>query len=373
MEDRSGQQIDHYRLLRLLGRGSFGEVYLGENIHRKTHVAIKVLRMHLSKNEFYDFINEARIFRLRHPHIVSVLDFGVERSTDTPFIVMDYVPNGTLRQRHVPGTQVPLATVVEYVKQLADALQYAHDENLIHRDVKPENMLLDANNEILLSDFGIAVVTQSGRTSLASIQNSAGTPIYMAPEQFQGKPSRASDQYALGVIVYEWLSGQRPFNGTMFELIGQHMHVSPPPLPTSISLYSPELEQAVMKALAKDPKSRFASIKEFAVALEEAYKTILAINLAPTIIPKTRTKEQWFDEGETHRKAKRFKEAIVAYTHAIELNANYTNAYYNRGLTYYDLKQYELALADYERALALDPNDSDARVRREQVQQKLKQ
>jgi serine/threonine protein kinase len=342
MEDRSGQQIDHYCLLRLLGRGTFGEVYLGENIHRKTHVAIKLLRMQLNKEEVIDFFNEARIFRLRHPHIVSVLDFGLDRSTETPFIVMDYAPHGTLRQRHTPGKRVSLAMVVEYVKQLAAALQYAHDENLIHLDVKPENMLVGANNDILLSDFGIPIVTHSGHTSFIGGQGVAGTPEYMAPEQFLGKPSCASDQYALGVIVYEWLSGQSLFNGTLDELKGQHIQVPPLPLPTSLPLYSLELEQVVMKALDKDPKRRFATVQEFAVALEEAYKKMLAGNLPPAIIPMT--KEQWLTVGLVHFKAKRYAEAIAAYTCAIELDPNDALAYHNRGETYDDLHQYQLGL-----------------------------
>jgi serine/threonine protein kinase len=371
MEDRSGQQIDHYRLLRLLGRGNFGEVYLGENIHRKTQVAVKVLRMHLSKDVFFDFINEARIFRLRHPHIVSVLDFGVERSTETPFIVMDYAPNGTLRQSHAPGTRVSLAMVVEYAKQLAAALQYAHDENLIHRDVKPENMLVGANNEILLSDFGIAIVTQSMRTSLVEGQGMAGTPTYMAPEQWQGKPSRASDQYALGVIVYEWLSGQRLFTGTLYELMGQHMQVSPPPLSPSIPLYSPELEKAVMKALTKDPKSRFATVQEFAASLEEAYNKTLVVSQTATIHPKT--KEQWLEVGNTYAKAERYKDAIAAYTRAIELDPNYATAYNNRGDTYEDLRQFQQALADYNRAIELKPNDATVYFNRGNVYRKLRQ
>jgi len=124
------------------------------------------------------FRNEARIVaQLEHPHIVHVLDFGVEGKT--PFLVMNYATNGTLRQRHPKGSRLPLATVVLYVKQLADALQYAHDEKVIHRDVKPENMLVGKRQEILLSDFGIAVITQSSRYQ--SAQEMAGTITYMAP------------------------------------------------------------------------------------------------------------------------------------------------------------------------------------------------
>src|SRR3989442_1782119 len=141
MTDRVGQQLGNYQLIRLLGEGGFAEVYLGEHIHLGTSAAIKVLHTQLTSEDVDKFRNEARmIARLVHPHIVRVLEFGVEGKT--PFLVMDYAINGTLRQRHPKGTRVPLAIISDYVKQITDALQFAHDEKLIHRDIKPENMLL---------------------------------------------------------------------------------------------------------------------------------------------------------------------------------------------------------------------------------------
>src|SRR5438094_1187964 len=141
---------------------------------------------------------------------MQVLEFGIEDST--PFLVMDYAPNGTLRQRHPKGTHLTPLIILPYIKQVADALQYAHNEKLIHRDVKPENMLLDRNNQILLSDFGLAMASYS--SSQESPRDVSGTIAYMAPEQTRGKPRPASDQYALGVVTYAWLCGTRPFNGS---------------------------------------------------------------------------------------------------------------------------------------------------------------
>src|SRR5438270_9365796 len=211
MNERVGQQLGNYCLTYLLGKGGFADVYLGEHIYLRTQAAIKVLQMRLVGDDMHGFLNEARtIASLKHPNIVRVLDFGVEG--DTPFLVMDYAPLGTLRQRYPKGTRLSLANIVSYVKQVASALQYAHDRKLIHRDIKPENMLLESVNEILLSDFGIALFVQS--SDYQTTQETAGTVAYMAPEQLQRKPRPASDQYALGIVVYEWLSGDRPFHGS---------------------------------------------------------------------------------------------------------------------------------------------------------------
>ena len=267
MANRVGQQFGNYLLTRLLGHGGFAEVYLAEHIHLNTQAAIKVLHTRLESHDLEQFRIEARtIARLKHPHIVRVLEFGVEDGI--PFLVMDYVPNGSLRQRHPDGIPLSLVTIVPYVKQVADAVQFIHNQKLIHRDIKPQNLLLGSNNEVLLSDFGIALVTQS--SSLQGPQNVAGTVAYMAPEQLQGKPRPASDQYALGIVVYEWLTGIRPFKGSYGEIASQHALVPPPPLHEKVSAISPDVEQVVLKALAKDPRQRFASVQDFANALEQA-------------------------------------------------------------------------------------------------------
>ncbi len=267
MADRVGQQLGNYRLVRLIGHGGFADVYLAEHVYLNTKVAIKILQTRVADNELEAFLKEARtIASLVHPHIVRVTDFGV--ASDTPFLVMDFALNGTLRQRHPKGTQLPLTTIVPYVRQVAEALQYAHDEKFIHRDIKPENMLLGRRNEVLLSDFGIADIAQSSRYQ--GTQESAGTAAYMAPEQIQGKPRPASDQYALGIVVYEWLSGDRPFQGSFTELCAQHIFAPPPSLHKKMPAISPYVEQVVMTALAKDPRQRFKSIQAFANALEQA-------------------------------------------------------------------------------------------------------
>jgi serine/threonine protein kinase len=273
MADHVGQQLGNYQLICLLGQGGFADVYLGEHIYLNTLTAIKLLQTHLVNDDFEAFLNEARtIASLTHPHIVRVLDFGIER--DTPFLVMEYAPNGTLRQHHPKGVPLPLDTIVSYVGQVASALQYAHDRKLIHRDVKPENMLLGPNGTILLSDFGLVLTAQSSRQQ--NTQDAIGTLAYMSPEQLEGKPRPASDQYSLGVIVYEWLTGDRPFQGNFTEVASQHMLVAPPSLREKLPTISPEIERVVLTALAKDPHQRFADVQTFALALEQACRPLLS-------------------------------------------------------------------------------------------------
>jgi serine/threonine protein kinase len=270
MTDHIGQELGHYRLIRKLGSGSFADVYQAEHIYLNTPAAVKLLK-NLASGDMQNFHDEARtIARLVHPHIVRVLDFGVEQSI--PYLVMEYAPNGTLRQRHPRGVQISLPLVVTYVRQIASALQYAHTYRLIHRDVKPENLLLGRNNEILLGDFGAALIT---RTSLMlSTQNIIGTISYMAPEQLQGKPSPASDQYSLGIVAYEWLCGSCPFQGSLAELHHLQLYAHPPSLRAKRPTLSPITEQVVMKALSKKPEQRFATIEAFAEALEQSNRHV---------------------------------------------------------------------------------------------------
>jgi predicted ATPase/serine/threonine protein kinase/DNA-binding CsgD family transcriptional regulator len=265
--EREGQQLGNYQLIRLLGWGNFADVYLGQHVHLQTLAAIKVLHGQLTDNDLVNFSNEARVVaHLRHPHIVQVLDFGVDGAT--PYLVMDFAPNGTLRQRHPNGSRLPLQTVLTYVRQVADALQYAHDRRLIHRDIKPENMLLGHNGEVLLSDFGIALMAAS--TSSSQTPDTAGTMAYMSPEQLRAHSVPASDQYSLGIVTYEWLSGERPFSGTLPEIAIKHTLAPLPSLRERVTTLSSTVERVIVKALAKNPRQRYERIQDFAEALEEA-------------------------------------------------------------------------------------------------------
>ena len=267
MADRVGEQLGNYRLTRHLGHGGFAQVYLGEHIYLKTLAALKVLETELSEQDADSFVQEAQILaRLSHPNIVRVLDFAVEDGT--PFLVIEYAAHGTLRQRHPKGTRLSLETIVHYVEQIAAALQYAHEQSLIHRDVKPDNLLLNERSDVLLSDFGLGMFAR--HTFSQSIQDVAGTPFYIAPEQIQGKPRPASDQYALGVVVYEWLTGVCPFGGSLTEIVSQHLVTPPQSLREQVPGITSAVEEVVLRALAKEPRQRFASVKAFAIALQQA-------------------------------------------------------------------------------------------------------
>jgi len=275
-----GQQFGNYRLLRLIGHGGFADVYLGEHIYMGTQAAIKVLHAHLGTQEIERFRQEASmVARLEHPHIVRVLEFGVEETI--PYLVLNYAPNGTLRSRHPKGSALPIPTIVTYIRQIADALQYAHNAKIVHRDIKPENMLIGKRDEILLSDFGIALISQNSRSE--DMKDLAGTAAYMAPEQIEGHPRAASDQYALAIVAYEWLCGFCPFHGTFTETAMQHAVTPPPPLHEKMPGISPMLEQVVLTALAKDPSDRFASIQGFARAFEQASQTSISSQTPPRV------------------------------------------------------------------------------------------
>ena len=270
MDDANrGLQYGQYCLVQHIGSGSFAVVYLAEHSADGSQAAVKILRAELSDREAAAFLEQARMLaRLQHPHIVRVRAYGV--AGNSPYLVMDYAPRGSLRQQHPRGVRLPLSTVVAYVQQIADALHYVHEQQIIHRDIKPHNLLLSANLDVLLSDFSIAVIAQSAGYRKQQIQDFEGTILYAAPEQIRGLPRIASDQYALGVVVYEWLSGSCPFEGTVEEIASQHTLTPPPSLCERVPSLSPAVEEVVFRALAKNPYDRFASIRDFASALERA-------------------------------------------------------------------------------------------------------
>ncbi len=269
MIDYSGQQIGSYRLIRRLGFGGFASVYLGQHVRISTQqAAIKLL--HILDVATKKFQQEAETTAaLVHPHIIRLFDYDFH--DQMPFLVMDYASGGSLRSRHPLGTRVPLAAVVQYMQEIAKALEYAHSKHVIHRDIKPDNVLIGGQGELRLSDFGIAVLSGTGRTTLAASYDRGRTAYYMAPEQSRGKPEKASDQYALGIMVYEWLYGKPPFyEGHAINIQYQHAYEPVPSLCEQLPSLPSAVEQVIMRALAKKPEERFHTVQEFTTSLAEA-------------------------------------------------------------------------------------------------------
>jgi len=277
MLDLSGQNIGRYRVIEELGRGGMAVVYKAYQPALYRYVAIKVLHPMVAADDKFlaRFRREARaVATLRHPNIVQIHDFGHEG--DCYYMVTEFVEGQTLKDRlettREAETRLPPEEVVRIIRQIADALDYAHQQGMIHRDVKPANVLLTAKDQVVLSDFGIAHMVEGTRFTMTGV---VGTPDYMSPEQgMGGKIDGRSDIYSLGVVLYEMLVGQVPFSAdTSMAVIFKHVQ-DPLPPPRSINPAIPEaVEQVVFKAMAKKPDERFATASELAEALQAAVTT----------------------------------------------------------------------------------------------------
>jgi eukaryotic-like serine/threonine-protein kinase len=263
-----GQTIAGCHLLRLLGQGNNSQVYLCKHPKLTDLVAMKLLYPQTNEREVQRFLTQSAMLNaLDHPHIIHIYDFGLT-DNNLPYLVMNYAPRGTMRQNYPRGTRLPLAQVVHYIKQAADALQYVHEHQLVHRDVKPQNMLLGANNDVILNDFGTAIVSYS---LVPNVVDFEGTVLYAAPEQLEGRALRNSDQYALAVMTYELLCGAWPFIGTFEEVTRKHLFEQPPTLRSKGIEVALAVEDVLQRALSKKASGRFPCIQDFATALEDAW------------------------------------------------------------------------------------------------------
>ncbi|MBN1994432.1 MAG: serine/threonine protein kinase [Anaerolineae bacterium] len=276
-----GQTIGQYQIVEQIGEGGMATVYKAYQPGLDRYVAFKVLpEYYLHDSTFLTrFEREARVIaKLSHPHILPIYDYG--RSGQTTFIVMQYIEGGTLKE--VMGRPLALSQAALFVGQIADALDYAHRRGILHRDVKPGNILLEEGRRVLLTDFGLAKMA-AGSTQLTEAGVGIGTPAYMSPEQGQGLAVDArTDIYALGIILYEMATGRVPFEaatpmGTMVKHITE-------PLPSPRALnpnLPPAVEQVIFKALAKDKEKRYASAGQLAAALNQALAALHA-EIGPT-------------------------------------------------------------------------------------------
>ncbi|MBN1658498.1 MAG: protein kinase [Anaerolineae bacterium] len=267
-----GSTLGKYQVLSELGRGGMAIVYQGYNPALQRTVALKVLpdRLAVDRDFVERFKREAQTAaQLKHPNIVTIYD--VEHEGETPFIVMEYLRGHTLQHELEGKGPLPLKRIVEIVRALGSALDYAHSQGLTHRDVKPSNVMIDPEGHVTLMDFGI-VKAAADRVQLTTEGVQIGTPEYMSPEQIEGRPvDPRSDIYSLGVVLFQMLTGRVPFQGpSLHQVLYSHVHQEPPPLSRFVPGLPETVDKIVLRALAKQADQRFQTAGQLAAVLTQA-------------------------------------------------------------------------------------------------------
>jgi serine/threonine protein kinase len=279
-------KLGRYDIIRVLGKGAMGLVYEARDPNLNRRVAIKTIKVeNLSEEAAAEY--EARFkteahsaARLQHPNIVSVYDS--DRHGDMAFLVMEFIQGEDLKHHLDAGKRFSLEQSLAMMRELLSALEYAHRQSIVHRDVKPANLLIEADGRVKLTDFGVARIQDSGEVTRTQ-GSMVGTLKYMSPEQVQGQPIDArADLFAVGIVLYQLLTGKRPFDGdTDFAIIQQIVNHTPA-APSSVNtMLPPAIDAVLVRALAKKRDQRFASAQEFAQALQEASGQAAD----PTVVP----------------------------------------------------------------------------------------
>jgi basic membrane protein A len=296
MDNLSGQDIDRYHLIEKLGEGGMAVVYKAFDTHLECEVAVKLIRMdrltpEMMATTLKRFEREAKsLAQLTHANIVKVTDYGEHNGV--PYLVMEYLPGGTLKK--YLGTPMPYTDAARLLLPVARALNFAHEHKVIHRDVKPGNILITESGEPMLTDFGIAKILdlEEGQT-LTGTGMGIGTPEYMSPEQWQGNITPAVDIYSLGVVFYELVTGRKPYTADTPAAVLLKSFNDPLPRPSSLVPGLPEsVEKVLFKVLAKKPEDRYATMKEFENALEKLLTESSTVSvLTPPVIMGSGKKE----------------------------------------------------------------------------------
>ena len=267
------KSLGRYKIQGVLGKGAMGLVYDGLDPNLDRRVAIKTiltrkLDAEAARMITVRFEREVRaVARLNHRHIVQVYDFGAEG--DLAYIVMEFIEGKELKDAFDANQRFDLKTAFRIMIELLDALEFAHEAGIVHRDIKPGNVMVDASGHAKLCDFGVARVTEPGDQAEATRAGAlVGTPSYMSPEQIQGqKVDRRTDIFSAGIIFYQFLTGKKPFEGSQFAL-QQKIVMEDPVWPSAIVQVPPEFDRVLARALAKDVEQRYQSARNFADALK---------------------------------------------------------------------------------------------------------
>jgi tRNA A-37 threonylcarbamoyl transferase component Bud32 len=277
-------QVGKYEVQKHLGKGATGTVYLAKDTFTGKEVALKTIEPEVFRDPEFgtvyrsQFLNEASLAgKLRHPHIVSILDAVV--TEDSGHIAMELVMGGDLSKHVTSGKLLPIADVLQIGFKCCGALQYAASQGIVHRDIKPANIMIAEGTEVKIADFGAAFLKKSQVVQTAAM----GSPYYMSPEQIQGKEVNFhSDMYSLGVVLYELLTGGRPFGGKNIETLMQKIIQEDPAPPSSLRADLPKpIDALVLRALKKDSAQRYATWAEFGLELSKAGALVLTAGAIP--------------------------------------------------------------------------------------------